>query len=265
MSDFGLSRRVHARAVPRGPLVLVYHAISQDARRPAWPWAVAARDFERQLDFLLASGYQTHRMDALAAADASAWPRRHIVISFDDGYRDNLWAVEALHRRGMTGTWFVLAGNLGMPPRWPGHDGPSAPLLDAAELRAISAAGFEIGSHGLHHRRLTTLAPEDLARELTASRHALEEVLGQGVTSFAYPYGDHDQTVVDATRQAGYGTACTTQSGWALRDGDPFRIRRLTIGHRDSLGTFVRKLAWATNDGRWGPHLTARLRRLVAR
>jgi len=71
------------------------------------------------------------------------------------------------------------------------------------------------------------------------------------VTSFAYPYGDLNEHCEAAVRAAGYHAACTTQTGWAMRDNNPFRLRRLTIFNEDTCSLFARKLAFASHAVGW--------------
>ncbi|MBE0547620.1 MAG: polysaccharide deacetylase family protein [Rubrivivax sp.] len=235
---------------PHGPVMLMYHAVHPQDRRPAWPWAVSLASFERQLDFLQASGYDTPTVSELLAAP-DRLRRRTAVITFDDGYADNVEAAGALQRRGMRATWYMVSGSIGRAPEWPFDGRPAGRLMDAAELRALQDAGMEIGSHSASHRRMTELDPQAQLREAVASKSDLEDLLGTEVHSFAYPYGAVDAACAAAVREAGYRSACTTDPGWMLRDGDPFRLRRLTVFNHDTLGTFRRKLVFASHDVNW--------------
>lgn len=245
--------------------MLMYHSISRTAS-PEWPWAVSLANFERQLDLLAALGYRTATMAAVASAN-NADTSRTAVITFDDGYEDNLLAVDALVRRGMTATWFIVTGAIGAPPDWPYDGRPDGRMLNAAELRAMQASGMEIGSHTTSHCRLTRTDDSRLDFELTASKAALEQILGNELGSFAYPYGDWDERCARAVARAGYRQACTTRTGWALRDGNPYTLRRLTVFNHDSASTLCRKLVLAHNDGSFralagylGSRLSARLK-----
>ena len=48
------------------------------------------------------------------------------------------------------------------------------------QLREMQAAGFEIGSHGVHHRMLAKLPQDDMEDEVRQSKTALERELGIG-------------------------------------------------------------------------------------
>lgn len=246
-----LASLLHRALPPHGPVMLMYHSVTPGKITPAWPWAVSMKAFEEQLDLLLAQGYLTPTMRELVDNAGQFAGRRVAVITFDDGYVDNLPACAALERRGMRASWFIVSGSLGQTPGWPGDGRPAGRLLNAEELRAMHAAGMEIGAHTVSHERLPDLQDADLAREITGSRVALQEVLGAEVSSFAYPYGAWDQRCVAAVRAAGYRAACTTRTGWALRDGDPFVLRRLTVFNRDSVSTLARKLHFADHNVSW--------------
>ncbi|MCP4635729.1 MAG: polysaccharide deacetylase family protein [Methyloversatilis sp.] len=239
------------RSAGHGPLMLMYHSVTAD-RQPDWPWAVSLDRFGQQLDLLSSLGYRTATMDDIAAGRTSDADGPVAVITFDDGYEDNLLAVEALARRGMTATWFIVSGAIGDEPHWPYDGRPAGRMMDAAALRGLSAAGIEIGSHTVSHCRLTEASDADLARELADSKSTLEDILGRDVRSFAYPYGDWDTRCAEAVRAAGYRQACTTRTGWALRDGNPYTLRRLTVFNHDTASTLCRKLVLASNDGSLG-------------
>lgn len=256
-----LSKRFLSNAGTHGPVMLMYHAVSADRGTPPWPWSVSLQRFRAQLSILKKAGWQTPTMQELVRNPAR-YPSRTAVITFDDGYVDNLAAYDELQRNEQHATWFIVSGSAGAPPAWPGDGRPAGRLLNGDELRQMQAAGMEIGSHTVSHRQLPELNDADLRCELTDSRHMLEDVLGQKVDSFAYPYGAWDERCADAVEQAGYLAACTTRTGWALRDGDPFRIRRLTIFNYDTTASFARKLYFGSHAVRWPDIARYALRRL---
>lgn len=258
-----ISRLIHRRSGQHGPVILMYHSVISGVRTPAWPWAVSLRHFRNHLDFLVAEDWATATVSELSAA-AGTCPQRTVAITFDDGYADNLRAWEELQKRGMRATWFIVTGSIGKAPAWPDDGRPGGPLLTATELCAMAASGMEIGSHTISHARLTKTDNSRLSTELSVSKTALQEVLGAEVSSFAYPYGDFDDRCVDAVRRAGYRVACTTRTGWALLDGDPLRLRRLTVFNSDTAGSLARKLCFGCNDASWGIVARYAMRRAIA-
>ena len=244
--------------------MLMYHAITPGAGTPAWPWAVSMQQFRSQLDFLAREGYATPSMGELIATP-DRFRGRTAVITFDDGYADNLAACEELQKRGMRASWFIVSGSVGRPPQWPADGRPAGRLLNAAELREMHENGMEIGSHTVSHVRLPELDDVRLMQELAGSKAELEDMLGHPVCSFAYPYGMWDARCADAVRDAKYTAACVTRTGWALRDNDPYRLRRLTIFNHDSVGSLARKLCLGRHDVRWRDLAAYALRRVGRR
>lgn len=246
-----LSRSLHRSTGRHGPVMLIYHAITPGKGTPDWRWAVSMQRFCNQVDFLATEGYATPTVAELVAAPATKWRGRTAVITFDDGYVNSLTAFEALKTRGMRATWFIVSGSIGQPPKWPADGRPNGRLLNASELRDMQENGSEIGSHTVNHVRLTESDDARLMQELADSKTTLEDALCHVVKSFAYPYGAWDERCAEAVKHVGYAAACTTRSGWALRDKDPYQLRRLTVFNADTVNTLARKLSFADNEVGW--------------
>src|SRR5207302_1225869 len=104
------------------------------------------------------------------------------------------------------------AGRLGGMRAWRDQAGtqplPPVPLLTAAELRGLAAAGFTIGAHTLTHPALPALPPAAARQEIAGARAALRDVVGQPVDWFAYPYTATSPAVEALIAEAGYRGAC---------------------------------------------------------
>ena len=255
------SRRLLASAGRRGPVVLMYHSVAPPGERATWRYAIAFDRFAAHLDLLGAAGCRTRRVGELEPGGAE----RVVAITFDDGYADNFAAFEALAARGMVATWFVVTRDIGATSRWSDPDTRPRPMLTRDQLRTMARAGMELGTHSRSHARLTTLDPAALRDELVGSKEDLESILSARVQSFAYPYGDHDVRVVEATRAAGYARACVTRTGWAFSGEDPLAIRRVTVVNADDESALARKLAFADNEVGWPRIAGYGARRLIAR
>lgn len=259
-----ISRYLHRGAGQHGPVMLMYHSVTPGNDTPEWPWAVSMQRFRSHLNFLAEEGWATPTMAELIASPEK-FPGRTVVITFDDGYMDNLAAWEELHKRNMRATLFMVSGSIGRIPSWAADGRPDGRLLNAAELRGIQSAGIEIGSHSVSHVRLTEANDKQLRAELIDSKVAMETALGNEISSFAYPYGAWDARCANAVREAGYRAACTTRTGWALRDGDPYKLRRLTVFNSDSVSRLARKLYLGGNDVSWRAMVAYGQRRLLHR
>jgi peptidoglycan/xylan/chitin deacetylase (PgdA/CDA1 family) len=147
-------------------------------------------------------------MGQLVDAQQGNSARGLVGLTFDDGYRDFAeHAVPILEKYGFTATVFVIAGRLGGHNAWD-PERPRKELLTANEIRAVAAAGMEIGSHGMTHVSLPKADDAALSVEVAQSREKLQELTGHQVRGFCYPYGDQDSRVVTAAQAAGYNYAC---------------------------------------------------------
>ena len=170
--------------------------------------------------------------------DGAPLPARPVLITFDDGYRDNLeHAAPVLQKHGYPAVIFVPIGYLDGGRPLPHEEQRAArgllnSTVDWGELRELEAAGVRVESHGISHRPLADLAVDEAAREIVLSKLRLEERLGREVRSFAYVKGSeaHYKAVhLSLVRQAGYELAFTSVSGTNGPDTDPLRLHRYNI------------------------------------
>lgn len=258
-----LSARLFDSACDMGPVVLMYHSIQPGSSRPGSLWSVSYRDFCAQLDLLLEHGWRTARVCDLR--DSGFFPPRTLVITFDDGYADNMLALEALQKRDMTASWFVVTDDIGRRASWQDADFQGEEMLDTAQLREMHAAGMELGSHSCSHAALDEASGALLRSELADSKDCLEQLLGDPVVSLAYPYGRYGTETMSAARTAGYLFACSCKAGRMMADFDPLQLRRIAVFNNDGVGQFARKLAFADNEAGWGKVARYYAGRLVAR
>lgn len=107
--------------------------------------------------------------------------------------------------------------------------GSSAPLTEGQLAELARSPAFEIGAHTIHHPLLSTLSIEEQRREIQGSRQVLQEITGQEVGQFAYPYGDFDWRTVGLVEEAGFYAACTVEQGPVFASTDPYLLPRLVI------------------------------------
>jgi peptidoglycan/xylan/chitin deacetylase (PgdA/CDA1 family) len=126
-------------------------------------------------------------------------------ITFDDGNLSDLTiGIPLLRNRGLTATFFVVAGRIGKKG-----------YLGRSELREVIAAGMRIGSHGMHHLSWRRLHQPELKQEIFGARAMLEDVLGVPVTQAACPFGEYGTTVLKLLAECGFSRVFTSDRGWA--------------------------------------------------
>lgn len=190
----------------------MYHSVGDRSDDP-YRITVTPERLDAQLRWLRRHGLRGVGVAELLAARSRGEGRGLVGLTFDDGYADFLTnALPVLERWDCGATLFVLPGRFGGENAWDPL-GPRKPLLTADGIRAVAAAGVEIGSHGLTHVDLTKADDELLRAEVAESRAVLSELSGAPVEGFCYPYGTVDQRAADAVRAAGYGYGCAIDPG----------------------------------------------------
>ena len=224
------------------PVVLLYHRIG----RPKLSSLVAGQYvcpglFRSGLDYLTSKSWRAATLEDIVGNRCDG---NQFAITFDDGYQSVYeHAYPAMVERHMTGTVYVVSGAIGGINEWDSRAGDTRePMMSTAQVREMSDAGFEIGAHTVSHPRLTLISDDQLEREIVDSKHALEDIIGREVVSFAYPYGDRDERVIEAVKAAGYKYAVSTRLGVANLDG-VFEIPRVNV-RWNALGWLLMRKIW---------------------
>jgi peptidoglycan/xylan/chitin deacetylase (PgdA/CDA1 family) len=228
------------RLTPNGATslrVLMYHKVNDI---PDNPTTIPVSLFDEQLDEVGDLGYQVVSLDAVLDhyTDGKPLPERAVLITFDDGYRDNLQnAAPILQKHGYPAVQFVPLGYIGDPLPLPHEEslasrGVFNRTVDWSELAELESAGVRIESHGISHRPLADLEIDEAAREIVISKLRLEEKLGRPIRAFSYVKGSeaHYKPVhLSLVRQAGYDVAFTSVSGANSPSSDPLELHRYNV------------------------------------
>lgn len=221
--------------------VLLYHSVDDEPRAEFARWSVSVRQFEEHMAVVRDGGWTTVTMAELIhlLATAPDVPERLLAVTFDDGFEDVLTrAVPAMD--GMVGTAYVTSGFLRDLPA-PELEPPGR-MLASSQLADVAAAGWEVGVHGHRHVALDAVSRLAAARDVTESKHRVEDALGASTTGFAYPYGYHDKYVQRLVRDAGFAYAAAVKNLYSHSHDDPWGIARITIERGMSADWLDRRL-----------------------
>ena len=123
-----------------------------------------------------------------------------VTTSWDDGDARDLRISEFLLERGLRGTFYV-----------PLHPFRNQSALTNADMRSMSAAGLEIGAHGIDHEIMSELSADETLQVATKCKSVLEDRLGTDVSMFCYPRGRYNGQTIRCLQKAGYRGARTTR------------------------------------------------------
>jgi peptidoglycan/xylan/chitin deacetylase (PgdA/CDA1 family) len=188
--------------------ILMYHAISAGGSVPetsSLEHAVTASDFRDQLDAIVSGGYHTITLDDLELPFSAPRPT---LITFDDGHESDFTiAAPDLAKRNLHAIFFVIWSYLGQPG-----------YLTRDQVVELRRDGFEIGSHGMTHSRLTQITPAEASNEVLESKRRLEDLLQEPIAGLALPFGHYNDAVLHAAWAAGYRRVMTSDFKVANRE-----------------------------------------------
>jgi len=241
-------KRIYPQHIP----VLMYHRIPESPSSSPNRIFVTKDNFEKHLIFLKENNFTTltfldYQDFAQGRRSVAEFPKRPIILTFDDGYADNYTnALPLMQKYGFKGVLYLLGSTTPDHNAWDVAQGDELfPLLTQAQRQVFVKAGWEIGAHTLTHRKLTILWQEDAFREISQSKKLLEDSLSTRVISFAYPYGDYNYDIKKLVQDCGFTFAVATDSGGLHLEDDRFAIFRVNIFPEETRSSLRKKTtAW---------------------
>lgn len=237
---------VASAACGGGVPILMYHSVLPAGHTD--PLAMTPEQLDAQLAYLGQAGFTTVSLhEVLEAEDGhGSLPPHPIVLTFDDGYEEAIQTtLPLLQKRGQKATFFVVSGFTAADAAHRVHDRKSKrPYLVWNEVRALHAAGMEIGSHTVTHGKLTDMTNAALWHEVLQSRLDLQAGLRAPIEFFSYPFTAQRFRVRNVVVHAGYRGAVVGARGGT----DRFELQRITMHARTSLDDLKALLSegWAT-------------------
>lgn len=183
--------------------------------------------------------------------------KKTVVLTFDDGYKENIEILLRLCEDRITPIVFVPTDYIGQTNSWD-YSSTFFPAehLDLQDIKKLSEAGVIFGSHGLSHRALTTLTLERIKEELKRSKKTLEEITGREVNLFSYPFGRTTVQIDLLAQEVGYrhGMVLSTRrdsDGRVHEAGNDFRLVRRAIYSIDNYYSIKNKIQSDTGRERF--------------
>lgn len=235
------------------PPVLCYHRIGGPLELGVT--RVGRTVFARQMTALAKGGWRTLTLPSLRSRQAHA--PRTFLLTFDDGYASlSDHAYPVLADLGFSATTFLITDYVGKANTWDlRYTWDRLPHLGWNAIEHWRARGFEFGSHGSTHRRLTWLADSEVQADLGRSREVLLARLGgEAARAIAYPFGAVDLRIARQAEAVGF----TLGFGGVRASGEWLNLARVPVyfwdlwdlpfGLRgDALGSVGRQVAHMAN------------------
>lgn len=220
--------------------ILMYHSVSDSDSFSSVP----LRSFESQMAHLAKTKRPVISLAELVTRLKEKKPLSgSIVITFDDGYRDNYTnAFPILKRYGFPATIFMVTDLIGRT----GERGMT--YLSLQELKEMAVSGIvSVEPHSKSHPKLSTLSAPQAREEIEGSKKTLEGLLGKSARTFAYPYGNFNDETVNIVKEADFKAAVSVKEGTVRANADLFRLKRNSIDNSTTLAQFKGKISRAVD------------------
>ena len=245
--DIYLSARMK-KYLPKHIPVLMYHKIPEAPIETRHRTFITKENFEGHLSFFKKRGFESITFkDYLSFRNCetplTAFPKRPLILTFDDGYLDNYTNLLPMVKRyGFRGVIFLLGDPSIRYNFWDADSGEHRDeLMNLEQKKEFVESGWEIGAHSMTHANLTTLDDEKAYYEIAQSKAGLEKDMGTEIVSFAYPTGYCDERIKELVKKAGIQFGVATDSGGMHLEDDLFQIFRVNIFPDDNAGRMYKK------------------------
>lgn len=249
----------------RAPIcIFFYHLVTN---RPVNHLGISLEEFVREIEFLRRYYRLVSLPEALEHLRSNENGEVAAAITFDDGYRDNRWAVQYLTYFQIPAAFFVSVGHV-REGRSFEHDREKgfheASPLSEAHLRRLACDGFLVGSHGVYHEDFGTLDAPQAEKALSQSRQLIACLTGKKPEHFSFPKGQRCKNITResfALAQKHYPYVFSAYGGYNfpqpgrrhfLRIGNPADVLELAMVMDGYTGfrQILRGNAWGlkTND-----------------
>lgn len=231
------------------PIIMYHRFIKDESEKGVHGTYMHVNMLEKHFKLLKRLGYQTLTFADLAEQGFSerlSPNKKYIMITVDDGYKDNYELLFPLLKKyNFKAVIYAVTGE--QFNRWdvehPDNPEKRVELMSPAQIKEMADSGLvEFGGHTLTHPHLDTLDKLTQHIEIKENKEQLEQLIGQPLLSFAYPFGSHNQDSKDLSQELGYPFAVATNSGPLAMHEDPYQIRRIAIFPRTDVFGLWRKI-----------------------
>ena len=165
-----------------------------------------------------------------------------VSLNFDDGYESAyVHGLPIVEAAGFKTTQFIITKRL-----------DTSGYLTTGQVLAMQNSGHEIAAHTRTHPNLSTLTAAQQQDEIVGSLMDLEAI-GVMPTSFAYPYGGHNDNTLLIVQNAGFLSARTTVRGFNDASSNRLLLNGWILGPEgiNDLNRITQAIDDAQTKGTW--------------
>ncbi len=183
--------------------ILLYHNIAR--RISPFGSTIPPSMFETHLKFLKSKGIRFISLSEYTKGEDG------VVITFDDGFEDlYIFLPELVERYRLRPIIFIVSGFLGKTNTWDVWPGTGLKHLNRKQVIEMRKLGIEFGSHSHTHIDFSRAGMERIREEIVTSRRVIEDILGEDIKFFSFPFGRWRREAVDIALDSGYTETFTS-------------------------------------------------------
>lgn len=149
---------------------------------------LAVRYFSGQVESIAVFQEQSERKLPIYCVDC---PEKKAALSFDAawGAEDTDEILSILKKHDVHVTFFMTGGWVSSYPDM---------------VKKLKEAGHDLGNHSENHKQMSQLSLEDCKKEIQSVHDRVKELTGTDMCLFRPPYGDYNNTLIEAANSLGY-------------------------------------------------------------
>lgn len=207
--------------------VLMYHhiqptAVAQEKKQTSLN--VDNGVFDQHMAYLVSSGYTPLPAHDLIKAlkNKTTLPPKSIVVTIDDGYRDNYdYAFPILKKYNIRANIMLSTGLM---------EGPD--YLTWGQVEEMGKSGLiSYSNHTWSHANVGGTNADKIRSEIQLANQQIEQHTGQKQTVFTYPYGSVGGTAIAILQENGFVGALSTLPGTYQCDSYIMSLHRTRVGN----------------------------------
>jgi len=226
------------------PVLMYHHILPKESFITS-----SCENFEKQMKYLADNGWKTLTSEEfyLYKQKQLKLPKKSVLITFDDGWRDNfLYAYPILKKYNLKATLFIVTQWIEKASNEQEKayvdtehneckklvpNDPRAVMCNWDELKQMGDV-FDIHCH-THTHRDDYFGKLSLAEDIHLSKRSLEENLGFKDHYLCWPRGVYDEESIKVALNQKFDILFTTKRGINLADNDLLEIKRVSVKKDD--------------------------------
>ena len=209
-----------------GNRALIYHAFGSKLKHDTYGISMDIKKFEDHIRYI------SDHYKIVNIYDSKNIHENTVSITIDDGYKDNVEAINILSKYNIPFTLFISPVFLNKEKYLSNDDVKDISLIDKSE----------IGTHGYTHTRLSVLDYKKQLGELSKSKKILESLINSKIDCISYPHGSYNSDTLELVKKTGYRYAASSIKGINTIETNDYLLKRIEIISSDSIKSLSKKI-----------------------